>query len=164
VLFVLTCPSATMAMAFVAKQTSEGQMTCTVTEAELQELYLAKPLHIVQQIADQTGGVRKVIMAEALAFQRDYKLHQWVHEQNVMKGMAPTTHLMVRHIRLQDPSIEPFAMPNWRTALPRTACRWVQRWRHRWALRRGCLPSRDKLSVDVMRLKAPWKYLWSFLI
>jgi hypothetical protein len=91
--------------------------------------------------------VRKVIMAKALAFQRDYKLHQWVHEQNVMKGMAPTTHLMVRHIRLQDPSIEPFAMPNWRTALPRTTCR-----------------SRDKLSVDVMRLKALLKYCVFFVI
>ena len=99
ILFVWSCPDATMALAYVADQEGRRQLPFpTLTREELEGRYLKTPVEVLGDIWRGVEGCRPGCLAEAKRYHRDFGLSAWVQDQNEKKGRsahAPNHHTPV---------------------------------------------------------------------
>ena len=148
VLFVWSCPDASLALAYVAAQEGRRKMPFpTVTKEALEDRYLEMPVEVVGDFWRGAGGCSRASFAEAKRFYRDYVLSEWVSEQNERKGVAPTPKMVIRRLRGMSDTREPFARVAQRVDHSWASRKWVQRWRHRWGMRFGSFGVREHVSA-----------------
>ena len=111
ILFVWSCPDATMALAYVADQERRRQLHfSTLTREALEGRYLRAPVEVVGDIwRGDGGGSRPGCLAEAKRYHRDFGLSAWVSDQNEGKAVAPTPQMIIRRLRTMAADREPFA-------------------------------------------------------
>ena len=91
ILFVWSCPDATMALAYVADQEGRRQLHFpTLTREELEGRYLKTPVEVLGDIWRGVEACRPGCLAEAKRYHRDFGLSAWVQDQNEKKAVAPT--------------------------------------------------------------------------
>ena len=153
VLFVWTAPAGSVALAYAAHVATTKMCDAKVCLEDLEERYLNTSVLALRAIASKEGGMSKTVFAEAKRFQAEQSLLHWIRDQNDLKGVAPNTNMVQR--QLARPAVEPVA-----TATESCACdqravsiSWVQRFRRRWALRRGKFMPGERLTPDVIRAK-----------
>ena len=135
ILFVWSCPDATMALAYVAAEEGRRQLLFpTLTREALEGRYLEAPVEVVGDIWRGAGGCCPARLAEAKRYWRDYGLCEWVCNQNEGKAVAPTPEMVIRRLRAVAAVGEPFAPKQQRLDRSWASRKWVQRWRHRWGL------------------------------
>ena len=82
-------------------------------------------------------------------------LHEWVRGQNLRKGTAPMTGLLLRHVAECTEGRVRHELPPRTAHTKKAAYQWLRRWRRRWRVSLGHIPVRDELSVDLRCRKAP---------
>ena len=148
ILFVWSCPDATMALAYVAAEEGRRQLCFPrLTREALERRYLEAPVEVVGDIWRGVGGCAPARLADAKRYYRDYGLSAWVSDQNEAKAVAPTPEMVMRRLRAMAAAGEPFAPAAQRLDPSWASRKWVQRWRHRWGLRFGSFVAREKLSA-----------------
>ena len=148
ILFVWSCPDATMAMAYVAAEEKRRQQHFpTLTRETLDQRYLEAPVEVVGDIWRGVGGCSPARLAEAKRYYRDYGLSAWVRENNEGKAVAPSPEMVIRRLRSLAAAEEPFAYAAQRLDRSWASRKWVQRWRHRWGLRFGSFVAREKMTA-----------------
>ena len=155
ILFVWSCPDATMAMAYVAAEEKRRQQHFpTLTRETLDQRYLEAPVEVVGDIWRGVGGCSPARLAEAKRYYRDHGLCAWVCEQNEGKAVAPTPQMVIRQLRAMATAPQPFTFAARRLDRSRASRKRVQRWRHEWELRFGSFVAREKISTAEKREKA----------
>ena len=97
ILFVWSCPDATMAMAYVAAEEKRRQQHFpTLTRETLDQRYLEAPVEVVGDIWRGVGGCSPARLAEAKRYYRDYGLSAWVRDNNEGKAIAPSPEMVIR--------------------------------------------------------------------
>ena len=95
---------------------------------------------------------------DPLQYMAEHNSHPWIHKENDMCGLAPTTHRMCSAMSgTSSDCTLPNGMP------PLSACtpissrmkQWTRRWAKRFQLRRGCLGSGAGTSKSEIAAKAP---------
>ena len=104
---VWTAPAGPLALAYAAHATTAKQFDAKVCLAELEERYLRTDVMALNAIASKEGGVPKPVFAEAKQFQSEKSLFHWIQCQSNMKGVAPTTNMVLKHSA--GPPVEPIA-------------------------------------------------------
>ncbi len=74
--------------------------------------------------------------------------------QNEVKGVAPTSALARRHLSGNAGVFQALGRHDWSERRSYASTKWIQRFRHRWALKRGFFPARERIPVETLRVKA----------
>ena len=156
IVFVWSCPDATMALAYVADQEGRRQLPFpTLTREELEGRYLKTPVEVLGDIWRGVEGCRPGCFAEAKRYHRDFGLSTWVQDQNEKKAVAPTPQIIIRRLRAMAAAEEPFSQSSsLRLDAMWASTKWVWRWRHRWGLRFGSYGAREHMSGAEKQEKA----------
>lgn len=108
-----------------------------VSEAEREKLKADAPL-------PKCCSTRK-----AVKFAAEYKLYAWVSEQNIQKGLAPTS----KHV-LRQRAADLHGAACCRTLTSRqTEKQWVRRWRQRWGVLLSRFANRETITVQLAQQK-----------
>lgn len=154
VLFVLCCPSAAAALVYVAMQLpgNAGDAELDVL-ASLEQRYMETPMADLLAILENTGGADASVRKTASRFLQEHQLHEWIRCQNVDKGVAPSTRLIMRHMLLsrQTSGEDTNCRRKWESE--QASMKWLQRFRRRWGVTLGTFPARETLSLETMRKK-----------
>lgn len=97
-----------------------------------------------------TAQVTKTARA-ADAFLREAALHDWVQQQNLTAGIAPTSSTLSLSAAQ---GVEATAAVLRGTPTRKCALQWLRRWRRRWRITLGQIPVRDDVPVADRRAKA----------
>ena len=154
VLFVWCAPSASLALAFATHAASTKGCDMAVCSQELEERYLGTDMDVLTAINDRVGGMSKNALADARRFERENALFHWIQTHNDTKSVAPNT-TMIRKQLLRN-KVEPVATSAQCSAVVghSVSVKWVQRFRKRWALRRGRFMPGERLTRDQIGTKA----------
>ena len=148
ILFVWSCPDATVALAYVGAEERRRQLRFPMlTKEALEGQYLESPVEVLGDICRGVGGCSPARLAEAKRYYRDHGLCAWVCEQNEGKAVAPTPQMVIRQLRAMAAAPQPFTFAAQRLDRSWASRKWVQRWRHRWGLRFGSFVAREKIST-----------------
>ena len=93
-------------------------------------------------------------MKRAGQFMTKQSLHTWVREQNVVKGITPTSSTILAWLDANDTSPELAACCDDPRKRSKHRHQWLRRWRRRWNLRLGTLRAREWLSKSEKQAKA----------
>ena len=150
ILFVWCAPSGSLALAYAAHATSTKKHDAEVRIEQLQRRYLETDLDTLSAINTKDAGMSKRAFAEADRFQSQFDLFQWIETQNDAKGVAPNTTMVRNHVVRK--SMEPTgnASPTGALVAKSVSVSWVQRFRKRWALKRGRFMPGERLPRDVI--------------
>ena len=152
VLFVWSCPCTLMAQAFLDQRQKDSPGLDLGSVVDLQERYLSVDLTTLTSIqAARTEPVDRKSKAAA-RFEREYNLVKWIEHSNMAKGIAPTTHMVVTHLAGKD-DVLPASHESPDGGSATVSTKWVQRFRHRWCMRRGSFQARDHIPVEELRAK-----------
>ena len=101
--------------------------------------------------APETPRERRCLQ-RARGWLQDAWLHEWLHNMNTGKGLAPVSSLVlnVRDRRRGEAGLLPARAPKQRHRL-----QWLRRWRCRWKVRMGRVAAADRPSPEVCARKAP---------
>ena len=99
-----------------------------------------------------------VALAAAVKHLEEWRLAQWVAEQNRTAGVAPATSAVLGRLADQRGRLPvPLRPPAHRHVAGSAAARlWASRWRRRFGGRLAMLRPRDQLPLGAMREKAHW--------
>lgn len=150
ILFVWHAPAETLALAFAAHVARTKGCHVEVSAALLEERYLATEIETLRSIESQTGGMSKTAFAKAVRFEKEHALYTWIQTNNDKKGLAPNTNMVKQHLARQNHS---GTTPSCTAGFCKQAAvstSWVQRFRHRWALKRGSFQPGERLSQDLI--------------
>lgn len=158
ILFVWCAPSGALALAYVAHMAQTKQYDAEVSLKDLEERYLRTDVEVLTAINSEESGMSQAAFAEATRFRSQHALCTWVQHQNDTRGVAPNASMVQKH--LANTAVAPVA-----TAHPQHAARrnmvsvhWVQRFRKRWALRRGKFMPGERMTPGTIGTKvAPCK-------
>ena len=126
ILFVWSCPDATMALAYVAAEEGRRQLLFpTLTREALEGRYLEAPVEVVGDIWRGAGGCCPARLAKAKRYCRDDGLCEWVCNQNEGKAVAPTPDMVIRCLRAVAAVGEPFAPKEQRLDHTWASRKWV---------------------------------------
>ena len=153
VLYVWCLPSASLALAFAAHSRRVTEYDAKVSIEELEERFLHTDMVTLTAISSKEGGLSKGVLAEARRFESEHHLFHWVQNQNDRKGVAPNTTMVRDHLARQH--VEPVATAGQDTASATAikSVKWVQRFRTRWALKRGSFMPAERLPREVVGQK-----------
>ena len=87
----------------------------------------------------------------AQKWMKESDLHEWLEQQNVGKGIAPVSSVLLQEAnRLLGAAVEgPRGAPSRKSRL-----QWLRRWRRRWRVRLGRVQAADRPSADACARKA----------
>jgi hypothetical protein len=116
------------------------------SEADVRTWHAALPAEAQARLRDELpgdvlGGRR---LAEARGFLSEFRLASWVQEQNLSKGVAPTSSLILERA---GPDLV-------RGSCKKSKYRWVRKFMSRWGGRRARFGHGDQLSQEEFRQKA----------
>ena len=120
---------------------------------------------------DETVPGTRRQMQEAQQFVKERSLQDWLRDQNINKGLAPTADNVYRKWRHLQRSLSPARMADVAPGERKTRSRvqWVRRWSRRFALARGRFKVGSRLPLPLAREKVryctqklPKKYCAAF--
>ena len=154
VLFVWSSPSATMSLAFAEQARRQGKSVPNITADMLQEEYLQTS---IEEIADIMSGeqIRPGVLRAALNFAREHELHEWIHEQNVTKGVAPSNDRILKEAeRLEEGPEKVTSLQRIGRSEP-ARTKWMQRFKRRWMIKRGRIQPGECVPQSEAQAKVP---------
>jgi len=122
---------------------------------DLENWFLDAPLADITELTDATTPTQARALQTAKQWLSEHALHQWVHEQNNTKGVAPMSSLVLRQLHhgvgheAGAHSLQAGCMLN----AQRTNLQWLRRWRRRWNVKLGRFAVRQCVPMDVMQAK-----------
>ena len=104
---------------------------------------------------DETVPGTRRQMQEAQQFVKERSLQDWLRDQNINKGLAPTADNVYRKWRHLQRSLPPARMADLAPGERKTRSRvqWVRRWSRRFALARGRFKVGSRLPLPLARDK-----------
>ena len=141
-------PSASLALAYAAHAANKTLCDAQVCQTKLENRYLSTNIDELEAINSKLGGMSKAAFAEAERFQSQHSLFTWIQTQNDTKGVAPNTTMVLKF--LSQKTVEPVATATQSNALidKTVSVSWVQRFRRRWALKRGKFMPGERMTCD----------------
>ena len=97
-LFVRTAPDASTALWYAAREAAATGLPIEITEAALETRYLNTDVNTLAAISEGSGGMAKGLLATADRVHKEHDLRSWIQHQNDLKGVAPTTALVLKHL------------------------------------------------------------------
>ena len=146
------------AAAFLAREALKKQWPAK-PEAEVrripQDLFLEADIDEFNDLCDAANPKDPGAMRIAMKFWQQWSLAAWVEDANFSKGVAPSTGVALdRHEQLRHDAPEA-VRPAARGVVAQGKARaWALRFRRRWGLRHGAIPTRDDLPVQELNQKA----------
>ena len=121
----------------------------------VEDLFLAADVDELAALRDPEGPHGASALTAATAYVEEWRLAQWVAEQNRTAGVSPTTASVLERYSKQCADLPASINPAAQHVVGSAAVRsWASRWRRRlggrWAVLRPC----DQLPLDAMREKA----------
>ena len=98
ILFVWAAPDATMALSYAAREAAATGLPVEITEVALETRYLNTDVNTLAAISEGSGGMAKGLLATAVRVHKEHDLRHWIQQQNDLKGVAPTTALVLKHL------------------------------------------------------------------
>jgi hypothetical protein len=98
ILFVRAAPDASMALWYAAREASATGLPLEITEVALETRYLNTDVNTLAAISEGSGGMAKSLLATADRVHKEHDLRSWIQHQNDLKGVAPTTALVLKHL------------------------------------------------------------------
>ena len=123
---------------------------------EIETRFLETPVDTLAQWLDWSD-IPRTIQSEAQRLVEDARLLHWIGEQNRAQGVAPPPQFVWERrcaLAIDNDSGRERGAASWRPARSAAARKWMQRFRQRWNLTLGRLPSKDILPAATMRAKA----------
>ena len=115
----------------------------------LEWAFLELPEHVASEIVHPTKAVSHKRFRRAQTFHNERRLRDWVITQNCTKGLAPlSVSCAALWDSLGDADLDPLAVPSRADLTQSRNRKWMQRFRARWQLRLGKIPSREFLSTN----------------
>ena len=150
ILYVWCVPSGLLALAYSAHAGHLRNYDANVSMEELEEQFLRTDMAVLTAISSRVGGRSKRALEEASRFEGEHRLFQWIQNENNAKGLAPNTSMVRQHLAAQ--RVEPVATSVQRSAMAGKvkSVSWVQRFRKRWALKRGSFMPGERMSQEVI--------------
>lgn len=154
-LYVHNAPNTTAAMSYLAKQgDAAGGEEDGCTAKALEERYLQTPLEDLLAVqGGKGGGLQAKVHQAAAKFLQEFQLHSWVAKQNVDKGVAPSSRMVVEYVASGVPFAPEKQSAAWKPGRDAANVKWVQRFRKRWSLRLGRFRPRERVPLEAMRAK-----------
>ena len=136
-----------------ARVFGEDVAKCT---AEIEDRFLKTPVDTLAQWLDWSEDMPRGARAEAQRLVEEARLLRWVGEQNRGQGVAPPPQFVWEKrcsMAIDCHHGEGRAAGSWRPARSAAAKKWLQRFRRRWNLTLGRLPTQDILPAETMQSK-----------
>ena len=86
---------------------------------------------------------------------QENNLHAWVTTQNLVKGITPTTPVVLQHLAGAVPPAAPAVGGRASRRRRRSSLQFLRRWRRRWGVRLGLIGKLDHVLEQEMQDKAP---------
>ena len=143
---VLTHPDVGPAVDFIVRREAKFEGSRDSLERKLQSFCDGRSEEERQLM--MAGPMTKkdaALRARAEKFLAETRLCAWVEEQNVQKGIAPLSGVLLEQCRgrLGRPSVK-----------RKSELQWLRRWRRRWGVTWGSFQSRDTVSLECGQKKA----------
>ena len=123
---------------------------------EIETRFLETPVDLLAQWLNWSDDIPRVVRAEAQRLVEDAGLLVWIGEQNSAQGVAPPPQFVWEKrcaLAIDSQSGGPKDAAPWRPARSAAAKKWMQRFRRRWNLTLGRLPTKDLLPLATMQAK-----------
>ena len=123
----------------------------------IEDRFLHTPVDTLAMWLDWSEDIPRGARAEARRLVEDARLLRWVGDQNSAQGVAPPPQFVWEKrcaLAITCDQDEQRCAASWRPARSAAARKWMQRFRHRWNLSLGRLPTKDILPAETMQAKA----------
>ena len=154
-LYCWTCPTTALCEAYLAQQAALRQEPIPITTRELEDHFIATDTDTLRQLLDRTPALGKAVHSTALRFESEFALATWIRSENEQKGLAPTTDLIIRHLRSVPCATHLDTQVAGRASSHGRSTKWVQRFRTKWNMQRSRMPARDPVPVPELQAKVP---------
>ena len=155
ILFVRAAPDASMALWYAAREASATGLPLEITEVALETRYLNTDVNTLAAISEGSGGMTKGLLATADRVHKEHDLRGWIQHQNDLKGVAPTTALVLKHLaQMHEDKKRNMTVVGVETQKG-CSTKWVQRFRHRNSLRKGRFAPGERLEQQALEQKVP---------
>ena len=152
VLFVMTSPSATLALAYADHARRQGKCVERITEESLQDKFLKTSIEEIAKIMDGEQVEPRVLRA-AKQFQKEHKLHQWIEIQNIQKGLAPSSARIVQEANRLEQNNEQSENELFSRGGDGARTKWMQRFKKRWRLKKGTFHAGERVPQEEAQAK-----------
>jgi len=98
ILFVRAAPDASTALWYAAREAAATGLPIEITEAALETRCLNTDVNTLATISKGSGGMAKGLLATADRVHKEHDLRGSIQHQNDLKGVAPTTALVLKHL------------------------------------------------------------------
>lgn len=154
VIFALTHPAVEPAATFLEQKwqhwSSEQDRVATRLRGWYAQLLLTSTAATVLQPTTKIG---RTSLTKAQSFLQELDLHQWVDNANKMQGIAPMSSIVLERAERRDASTSRQPLLTMGTQR-KNKLQWLRRWRRRWKVGLGALPTRDTLPPAECAQKA----------
>ncbi len=136
--------------AFVGHRTANTEIDAETLVSEVVEAYNELADQGRSDLVDDTLLPAGAALRQARRYFEEWKLHTWVQHQNLAKGIAPVSRTTATawtkmNKRSRSSAASPKLKSQWQ---------WLRRWRRRWDVRLGLIPSRETLPANICQMKA----------
>ena len=120
----------------------------------VEDLFLRCNEDELAALTDRADPANREAMRKAEQFLLDYSLHRYVREQNMQKGVAPTTQMVLERKHFNENRHEGAAQQPMSHHAGHTKGRsWAWRWRSRWQVQWKAMRAIEDISVPERRAK-----------
>ena len=125
----------------------------------VEELFLEQSDVALSEMWHPTTPTGKRQLARAYKMVKESEICQWVSEENVLKGVAPRTEVVMQHFdnAMEDPVTESPTSPHRSDLSTNTNRMYAMRFRRRWGISMTKMRERAPLDVEDLRRKAAGK-------
>ena len=152
-IFAIMHPNVVPALVFFRRKIEDAADTDAELAGRLQhwwaQNYQADTLRVVLEPVSNQGKLQK---KTALSFLKDWELHEWIEKNNVDKGIAPCSAVVLREFRVPAVESEPSASLAG-AAKHKHRLQWLRRFRRRWSIELGDFAAREALPPEAARRK-----------
>ena len=150
--YVLSDYNTTQAAQKLMSFKSTGASCSTLLEAErlVEDIFMSMPDDFVANILCAEDPATKRIAAAARSYIAESRTVDWVEQQNLARGIAPSSVAA----RIQFEELSHAHAPASSSIGLRGARQWARRWSRRWAVKRGNLHRQEPLDTQVLVDKA----------
>ena len=154
VLFVRTSPSATLALAYAEHARRQGKCVENISAEILQEQYLQTS---VDDIANIMAGekIHPRVLRAATRFEREQQLHEWIHLQNIQKGIAPSSDRILKEADRLEQDHEKVKSLQGCAGSEHGRTKWMQRFKRRWQIKTGTIQAGERIPQKEAKAKVP---------
>ena len=133
---------------------SEDVTSCTRV---IETRFLETPIETLARWLEWSEDLPRLMRTEAQRLLQEIQLIRWIGQQNSAQGVAPPPQFIWEKrcaLAIDNSSGRDKGAASWRPASSAAAKKWMQRFRRRWNLTLGRLPTKDILPTATMQAKA----------